>query len=191
MRNFSVARLFRQKSDHFRSRDFSDGFETLSVHISTTGIRTSKTSSAIDRGTVPELKSDESNSVLSSYVRVARFRAERIVCFGRLAAHTRRWRSGSCERTRQERTEDKCDRSYRAGVTRSPLLGRRCAKRYRVACLALDGPFQVGYLDPASAWVQPVRSKDVVLLIRGCVGRARRPGDYRTLRAGVVEESEI
>ena len=55
-------------------------------------------------------------------------------------------------------------------------------KRYRVACLALDGPFQVGYLDPASVWVQPVRSKDVILPIGGCVGRVRSPGDYAARR---------
>ena len=64
-----------------------------------------------------------------------------------------------------------------------PAFGPFCAKRYRVACLALDGPFQVGYLDPASVWVQPVRSKDVVLPIRGCVGRARSPGDYARRRS--------
>ena len=51
----------------------------------------------------------------SLYVSVARFTADRAVRFGRLAAHARRWLSGSWAHPRQERTADKCDRPRHAG----------------------------------------------------------------------------
>ena len=62
--------------------------------------------------------------LLCSYVSVARFTADRAVRFGRLAAHARRWLSGSWAHPRQERTADKCDRPRHAGGPQRPLLGR-------------------------------------------------------------------